>query len=53
MKEKTFDIITTVIGLLGAIWYGILPILQGDMSWDKLILAVLTAVLGYFSQKKK
>lgn len=52
-KNKWFDIVTTIIGIAGAIWTGVLPILQGDVSWEKIVSAILLAILGYFSKLNK
>lgn len=51
-KAKLFNIITTVIGILGAIWVGLKPILEGNASTEQIITAVLLGILGYFSKLK-
>lgn len=51
-SKKWFDIVTTVLGLIYAVWQGVLPVLQGDFEWAKVISAVLVAVVAYFAQTK-
>lgn len=52
MNGKWFNIVTTVFGLGYFIWEGIMPVLQGNWTWEGLISAAITAILAYFAQKK-
>jgi len=52
-KHKIFNIITTVLGVVVVVWQGIIPVISNAFTWDKLIMAILTAILGYFAKLNK
>ena len=52
MNAKTLDLITTILGALGAAWAVADPILTtGKFTVGSLVLAVGIAVFGYFTNK--
>lgn len=53
MQKNLSDIITTIIGVIGAVWVAVEPIINtGKIVWTNFIWAVLLAVYGYFTNKK-